>query len=145
MPPALGDEERVARPQIRPELARVDEGRGVERRRVFCRRRVARDRRVRRPHVNELPPDDMTQIIRVAVVMERRRGTAGRHPGGDDGLEASLRAWPERDGLLNEARPGPGVSRQLLALLEERVLCLRACRVDGVAGRATRWTPGRAR
>ena len=74
MPPALGDEEHVARSQIRPELAGVDEGRGVERRRVFGRRRVARDHKVRGPEVYELPPDDMTQIIRVPIEVQRRRG-----------------------------------------------------------------------
>ena len=138
MPPALGDEEHVARPQIRPELAGVDDGRGVERRRVFGRRRVAGDRCVWWPEVYELPPNDMTQVVGVPIVMERRRGAAGRNPGRDDGLEASLRARPACDGLLHELRPRPGVSRQLRALLEERVLCLRVCRVDGVAGRATR-------
>ena len=118
MPPALGDEERVARPQIRPELARVDEGRGVERRRVFGWGRVARNRRGRRPQVHQLSSDGMEQVVGVTIEVQRRRGAAGRHPGGDDGLEASLRARPECDGLLHEARPGPGVSRQLRALLE---------------------------
>ena len=92
MPPALGNEEHVARSQICAELAGVDDGRGVERRRVLGRRRVARDRRVWGPEVYDLPPDDVAQVVGVPIVMERRRGAAGRNPGRDDGLEPSLRA-----------------------------------------------------